>query len=73
MSNNNTDPTVSAAIDNLVAAGAGFDNTRVATPQPNLKYNSATGEVEQSGPSVDAPIPETGRVPEVRSKRFRRA
>ena len=34
---------ISAAIDNLVAAGGGFETTQVATPQPNLKYNTETG------------------------------
>jgi hypothetical protein len=62
---NSTDQTIQAGIDNLVAAGGGFDNVNVATPGPNLKYNSATGEVEQSGPSVDSPIPDHGDVPEV--------
>lgn len=65
MTDKTNDPAMQAAIENLAAAGADDSNTRVATPQPNLKYNSATGEVEQSGPSVDATIPERGVVPEV--------
>jgi hypothetical protein len=61
-----TNETINAAIDNMVAAGGSFENTRVATPQPNLKYDGATGEITQDGPSVDAPIPDdSGAVPSV--------
>jgi len=64
MTDKTNDPAMHSAIDSLISAGASDENTRVATPQPTLKYNSATGEIEQHGPSVNAPIPERGIVPE---------
>jgi hypothetical protein len=64
-SNTAPDAAMSAAIDNMVAAGSSFSNMRVEPPHPSMKYDSATGITEQTGDSVNAPIPDTGRIVDV--------